>query len=67
MGQTIADDKKEGITSAIISYIENGADIVVCIGGMSVDPDDCTPGAISRIQEQKLSHTVRLFFREQCF
>lgn len=46
LGQTIVDDNKEGITNAVLSYIENGADIVVCTGGMSVDPDDCTPGAI---------------------
>lgn len=46
LGQTIVDDKKEGITVAILSYIEKGADVVVCTGGMSVDPDDCTPGAI---------------------
>jgi len=29
-----------------MKYIEKGADIVVCTGGMSVDPDDSTPGAI---------------------
>lgn len=46
LGQTIVDDQKEGITAAILSYIKRGADIVVCTGGMSVDPDDCTPGAI---------------------
>ncbi|WP_303863138.1 molybdopterin-binding protein [Alkalibaculum bacchi] len=46
MGQTIVDDKKEQITAAVLSYIENGADVVACTGGMSVDPDDCTPGAI---------------------
>jgi len=46
IGQTIVDDIKENITQAIISHIENGADIVACTGGMSVDPDDCTPGAI---------------------
>lgn len=46
LGQTIVDDNKNDITAAVISFIENGADIVVCTGGMSVDPDDCTPGAI---------------------
>lgn len=46
VGQTIVDDDKSQITSSIINYIENGADIVVCTGGMSVDPDDKTPGAI---------------------
>lgn len=46
MGQKIVDDDKDGIVSSIISFIEEGADIVVCTGGMSVDPDDRTPGAI---------------------
>ena len=46
LGQTIVDDKKEDIAQAVLSYIGKGADIVVCTGGMSVDPDDCTPGAI---------------------
>jgi molybdenum cofactor synthesis domain-containing protein len=46
LGQTIVDDNKEGITAAVLSYIEKGAEVVVCTGGMSVDPDDCTPGAI---------------------
>lgn len=46
LSHTIVDDKKEYITKEIISSIEKGADIVACTGGMSVDPDDCTPGAI---------------------
>ena len=36
----------EQITADILKFIEDGADIVVCSGGMSVDPDDRTPGAI---------------------
>ncbi len=47
MGQTIVDDDKAAITNAIEDWIEQGADIVLCSGGMSVDPDDQTPGAIS--------------------
>ena len=34
------------ITADILKFIEDGADVVVCSGGMSVDPDDRTPGAI---------------------
>ena len=34
------------ITADILKFIEEGADMVVCSGGMSVDPDDRTPGAI---------------------
>lgn len=46
IGQTITDDKKEHIKAAIIDFIEQDADLVICTGGMSVDPDDRTPGAI---------------------
>ncbi len=46
LGQEIVDDKRKGITDAILSFIGQGADIVVCTGGMSVDPDDNTPGGI---------------------
>ena len=46
LGQTLVDDQKQHITDAIMEYINQGADMVICTGGMSVDPDDCTPGAI---------------------
>lgn len=46
MGQTTPGDVKEQITADILQFIENGADMVICSGGMSVDPDDRTPGAI---------------------
>ena len=46
IGQTTPGDDKEQITADILKFIENGADMVICTGGMSVDPDDRTPGAI---------------------
>lgn len=46
LGQRIVDDKQEEIVAAIGSFLEQGADLVLCTGGMSVDPDDRTPGAI---------------------
>lgn len=46
MGQTIVNDDCENITNAILDFINNGADMVLCTGGMSVDPDDKTPKAI---------------------
>lgn len=47
IGQTILDDTKEKITKQIETYLEQGADLILCTGGMSVDPDDTTPSAIS--------------------
>lgn len=38
------DDTK--VTTSILDMIHKGADIVVCTGGMSADPDDKTPLAI---------------------
>ena len=38
------DDRK--VTASILEMIEQGADVVICTGGMSVDPDDKTPLAI---------------------
>ena len=46
IGQTLPGDDRSQITSDILNFIEEGADMVICSGGMSVDPDDRTPGAI---------------------
>ena len=39
-------DEIESILGAIKHMQEKNVDIILCTGGMSVDPDDCTPGAI---------------------
>ena len=41
-------DGMENITAAIAEARSKGVDMVICTGGMSVDPDDNTPGAIKR-------------------
>lgn len=46
IGQTITDDNPENTKKAIEAFLEQGADMVLCSGGMSVDPDDMTPFAI---------------------
>lgn len=48
------DDKK--VTAAILQMIEQGADIVICTGGMSVDPDDKTPLAIKNTKADIVSY-----------
>ncbi|MBQ4362529.1 MAG: molybdopterin-binding protein [Oscillospiraceae bacterium] len=45
-GQIFTGDDIDAIVSAIEEHIGNGSDIVIVSGGMSVDPDDRTPGAI---------------------
>ena len=42
----ICDDDNERITAAIHRMLDAGAELVICTGGMSVDPDDRTPLAI---------------------
>lgn len=39
-------DEMEAIAEAILKYKALGVDMILCTGGMSVDPDDRTPGAI---------------------
>lgn len=39
-------DDREAITAAALEFKNRGVDMVLCTGGMSVDPDDRTPGAI---------------------
>lgn len=46
MGQTLCDDSPAMITEAVLAFICRGAELVLCSGGMSVDPDDKTPLAI---------------------
>ncbi|MGL4742478.1 MAG: molybdopterin-binding protein [Sarcina sp.] len=46
LGQTIVNDEKEMIKDAIKAWLDQGAEMVICTGGMSVDPDDMTPTAI---------------------
>ena len=41
-------DDMDALVSAIAQARAAGVDFVVCTGGMSVDPDDNTPGAIKR-------------------
>lgn len=49
-------DDPEYTTKQIIKHIENGAEIVVCTGGMSVDPDDKTPLAIKNTGAEIVSY-----------
>lgn len=56
IGQTILDDKKEKITEKIKEYISEGADMIICTGGMSVDPDDTTPSAIKETGAKIISY-----------
>lgn len=46
MGHVLLGDDPGAITGTILDFVRQGADLVLCSGGMSVDPDDRTPLAI---------------------
>ncbi len=56
IGQKILPDDKEKICYAIKEFIDEGAELIVCTGGMSVDPDDVTPGAIKNTEADIISY-----------
>ncbi|MDR3331340.1 MAG: molybdopterin-binding protein [Synergistaceae bacterium] len=49
IGQRLVTDDPVLIAEAISAFIDDGAEAVVCTGGMSVDADDRTPGGIMRV------------------
>lgn len=52
----ILGDEPEAITAAIKEAVEQGAELVLCTGGMSVDPDDRTPLAIKNTGAKIISY-----------
>lgn len=46
LGQSILSDDPGSIEKAIKEWLNKGAEMILCTGGMSVDPDDLTPSAI---------------------
>jgi len=47
-GHKIVNDESNMIVNAINELKKNGADLIICTGGMSVDPDDLTPSSIRK-------------------
>lgn len=54
-------DDTEDIKSAIEKAINSGIDLVLCTGGMSVDPDDHTPDAILASGAQIVTYGTPVF------
>ena len=52
----VLNDDHEKITAAIRDMLDKGCDMVVCSGGMSVDPDDRTPLAIKNTGANIISY-----------
>jgi len=49
LGQKICPDDEEVVTKSINDFIGNGAEVIICTGGMSVDASDITPKAIENV------------------
>ncbi|MDD6160809.1 MAG: molybdopterin-binding protein [Oscillospiraceae bacterium] len=58
LGISICDDDLDMIVGAAKKHLENGADVLIFTGGMSVDPDDLTPSAIRALGADIITHGV---------
>ncbi len=56
ISQQIVNDDTQRITEAIHKAIAEGAELIACTGGMSVDPDDTTPTAIKNSGARLVSY-----------
>ncbi|GAA5346997.1 molybdopterin-binding protein [Planifilum fimeticola] len=56
VGQTFAADDKEMIRDQIRAFVDQGVDMVLVTSGMSVDPDDRTPGAIASLGAEIITY-----------
>ncbi|MBC3889031.1 molybdopterin-binding protein [Acetobacterium paludosum] len=56
VGHILSNDEHEMITESIMQLLEKGADMVICTGGMSVDPDDRTPLAIKNTGAKMITY-----------
>ena len=54
--RAVLPDEPAGVTAEILSSLKAGAEIVLCTGGMSVDPDDRTPLAIKNTGAEIVSY-----------
>lgn len=56
IGHEISNDDYKNIASCIRKLLEKGADMIICTGGMSVDPDDKTPAAIREVADEIITY-----------
>lgn len=56
IGVEYSKDDAEMTAQKIEKLINAGAEIIICAGGMSVDPDDLTPAAIKSISDKVITY-----------
>ncbi|MDR1608265.1 MAG: molybdopterin-binding protein [Deltaproteobacteria bacterium] len=59
--ETIVDDQLAEISGAINRLRAKNVDLIICTGGMSVDPDDLTPGAIKAAGAELVCYGTPVF------
>ena len=58
LGVSICDDDLDMIVANAQKFLDDGADLLIFTGGMSVDPDDLTPTAIRQLGAEIVTHGV---------
>lgn len=58
VGKELSDDDPKRTAEAIFRLLQKGAGLIVCTGGMSVDPDDRTPAAIRMAAHEVVTYGV---------
>lgn len=56
IGHEISNDDHKNIVVCIEKLLKKGADMIICTGGMSVDPDDKTPAAIREVADEMITY-----------
>lgn len=56
LGNTVCNDDSEMVAEAVREWLVQEADMVVCTGGMSVDPDDRTPLSIRNAADEVITY-----------
>ena len=59
-------DDRRAITQAVLDFQAAGVDLILCTGGMSVDPDDRTPGAIKDTGADIVAYGAPVMMRTHC-
>ncbi|SHK67427.1 molybdopterin-binding protein [Hespellia stercorisuis] len=56
LGETLCNDDSDMVTAAIRDWLDKGAELIICTGGMSVDPDDRTPLSIRNASTEVITY-----------
>lgn len=58
LGRVFCPDEIAALDEAVAGFLSQEADLIILTGGMSVDPDDLTPGAIKNCGAEVVTHGV---------